>query len=147
MNIVMLMGRITHDLELKTSANGGKYYLDFTMAVEDEVTKNKTHFIRCVAFGKTAEFISKYFGKGRMLAVQGNIAVDRYTNKEGKVVDAVKVLISKCWFTGEKKQGDSGNYATTPYPTAAGTAPAPTTAANVPPADYGNVSTDDDYPF
>ena len=72
MNNVVLMGRLTADPELRTT-NSGLNYCRFTVAV-DRYSKGedkKTDFINCVAWRQTAEFVERYFSKGKMIAVQG----------------------------------------------------------------------------
>lgn len=75
MNKVILMGRITRDLELKYSQTTEPIaVLKFNLAVARKFKKeneNNVDFINCVAFGKTAEFISKYFTKGKLIAIIG----------------------------------------------------------------------------
>lgn len=108
MNRVTLMGRITKDLELKRTQNG-KVMLNFTVAVNRP--KSEADFIRCTAWGKTAEFIQSYFGKGNMIAVEGNIRAGNYTDNSGTNRYMMNVCIDKVFFTGEKNENKSqGNY-------------------------------------
>ena len=69
-NLVVLTGRLTKDPELKYSA-GGTAYCRFTIAVNRAFDKEKSDFISCTAFGKTAELIAEYVKKGYQLGVQG----------------------------------------------------------------------------
>lgn len=103
MNSVILMGRLTADPELKTT-NNGLNYCRFTVAV-DRYTKGedkKTDFINCMAWRQTAEFISRYFTKGKMIAVQGSIQTGSFTNKDGAKVYTTDVLVDKAHFCGDK---------------------------------------------
>ena len=108
-NNVNVMGRITKDLELKQSQgpNGAKSHLNFTVAVNRSYKDNNGNvpadFILCSAFGKTAEFIAKYFGKGRMIAIRGEIQTSSYTDKAtGQQRSGWCVVVSEAAFTGEK---------------------------------------------
>lgn len=105
LNEAIIMGRITKDLELRTT-NTGNMVTSFTVAVDREYSKDgikETDFIPVVAWGKTAEFICKYFGKGRMIALTGRIQVRQYTANDGTNRTVTEVVCSKASFTGEKK--------------------------------------------
>ncbi|MBO5449413.1 MAG: single-stranded DNA-binding protein [Ruminococcus sp.] len=107
LNKVILMGRITHDLELRQTP-GGVSSLTFTVAVErsyaDQNGERQSDFIRCVAWRQTAEFISKYFGKGRMIAIEGNLRTSTYDDKNGSRHYVTDVYVDNASFTGEPKQ-------------------------------------------
>lgn len=106
MNSVILMGRLTADPELK-STNNGISYARFTVAV-DRPTKageeKKADFIRCTAWRNTAEFISKWFTKGKMIAVEGAIQTGEYTDQDGKKVFTTDINVSKAHFCGDKRE-------------------------------------------
>ena len=108
LNRVILMGRITHDLELKSTPNGTSV-LSFSIAVERKYAKQdeekQTDFINCVAWRQQAEFISKYFGKGRMIAIEGNLRTRTYDDKNGVKHNVVEVFVDSASFTGEKSGG------------------------------------------
>lgn len=112
LNNVTLMGRLTQDPELRQTPNG-VYTTQFTLAVErDYADKNgdrQTDFINCVAWRNTAEFISKYFSKGSMIAVVGNLRSRSYDDKRYPDVKhyVTEVYADKVSFTGEKKKSDS----------------------------------------
>jgi single-strand DNA-binding protein len=80
----------------------------FTLAVERSAKgqdgNRQTDFIRCVAWRERAEFLSKYFSKGSMIAVQGSIQVRTYEDKNGNKREAVEVVADQIHFTGEKRQ-------------------------------------------
>ena len=105
LNYVALLGRITKDLELKSTQNGTSV-LQFTVAVDRDFVKQgeerQTDFISCVAFKQTAEFISKFFSKGRMIAVEGRLQTRSYDDKNGTKHNVTEVIINKASFTGEK---------------------------------------------
>lgn len=106
LNRVILMGRITQDLELKQTQNGTAV-LQFTVAVERSYAKQgeerQSDFISCVAWKNTAEFIAKYFGKGRMIALEGNLRTRTYEDKNGSKHYVTEVYADSVSFTGEKK--------------------------------------------
>lgn len=105
-NNVILMGRMTADAELKSTPSG-KYVTSFSIAVERDFTQNgerQTDFINLVAWGKTAEFITNYFGKGDMIAVRGSIQTRNYEDKNGNKRTATEVLVDKASFCGGKTE-------------------------------------------
>ena len=105
-NKVIIMGRITQDLELKQTPNGVSV-LSFTVAVDRNFTKQgeekQSDFISCVAWKERAEFISRYFGKGRMIAVEGQLRTRTYEDKNGSKHYLTEVYVDNASFTGEKK--------------------------------------------
>lgn len=102
----VILGRITQDLELKQTPNGVSV-LSFTVAVDRNFTKQgeekQSDFISCVAWKQTAEFISRYFGKGRMIAVEGQLRTRTYEDKHGSKHYVTEVYVDNASFTGEKK--------------------------------------------
>lgn len=104
----VLLGRITQDLELKQTPNGVAV-LSFTVAVDRSYSKGEekqSDFISCVAWKERAEFISRYFGKGRMIAVEGQLRTRTYEDKNGVKHYVTEVYVDNASFTGEKKQND-----------------------------------------
>lgn len=106
LNKVILMGRITHDLELRQTQSGNAV-LSFTVAVERSYAPQgqdrQTDFISCVAWRQRAEFISKYFAKGRMIAIEGNLQTRTYDDKNGTKHYVTEVIVESVNFTGEPK--------------------------------------------
>ena len=104
LNKAIIMGRITRDLELKQTPNG-QTVLSFTVAVDrySKTEENAADFISCVAWGKTAEFIGRYFGKGRMIAVTGNLHSRTYDDKNGVKHYVTEIWVDSADFTGEPK--------------------------------------------
>ena len=114
MNKVILIGRLTREPEVKIS-NGGNATATarFSLAVNRKF-KNaegnyEADFINCVAFGKTAEFIEKYFTKGSAMALVGRIQTGSYTNKDGVKVYTTDVVVDEVEFAGGKNEGSEGN--------------------------------------
>lgn len=109
MNNVILLGRLTRDVEIKYSQGTDPIAIArFTVAVDKRNKKDgdTTNFINCVAFGKTAENISKFFTKGRMICVQGSLEQSSYTDNNGNKrinTDINVTNFSFCGDSGEKK--------------------------------------------
>jgi single-strand DNA-binding protein len=107
MNKVILMGRLTRDIELKQTASGISY-AKFSIAVDRRYSKNgqkETDFVNCTAWRQTAEFIGKYFHKGDMIAIIGSITTDNYTDKNGQKVYNTYVTVDETYFTGSRTGG------------------------------------------
>lgn len=111
-NSVVIMGRITAPLELR-STQSGTSVLQFTVAVDRDYTKQgeerQADFISCVAWKQTAEFISRYFGKGRMIALTGRLQSRTYDDRNGSKHYVTELIVQQASFTGEPKQ-DGGGY-------------------------------------
>ena len=105
LNKTILLGRVTNELELKQTPKGVSV-LAFTVAVDRNTKDKQTDFISCVAWRQTAEFISKYFGKGRMIAVEGQLRTRTFDDKNGVKHYVTEVYVDGASFTGEKKQND-----------------------------------------
>ena len=105
-NKVSLMGRIAQELSLKQTQNGTSV-LSFNIAIERNMGKDKakeTDFITCVAWKNHAEFINKYFKKGSMIAVEGNLKTRTYEDKKGSKHYVTEVYVDSVSFTGERKE-------------------------------------------
>lgn len=138
-NRVIIMGRITKDLELKQTPTG-IFVLQFGVAVERRYAKQgekkESDFITCVAWRQTAEFIAKYFGKGRMIALEGELRTRVYEDDKGSRRYITEVYVDNVSFTGEKKQGDGARpYDPTPLP------------EGIDPSDFEEVLSDGGVPF
>lgn len=103
MNSVQLTGRLTKDPEVRT---GDTSYCRFTLAVDRPVKENTADFINCVAFGKTAEIVGKYFAKGKMMGLIGRIQTGSYTNRDGKKQFNCDIVAERVEFL-EKKSSQS----------------------------------------
>ena len=95
------MGRLTKDAELRQT-QGGVPVASFSMAVERRFQKGEVDFINCVAWRQTAEFVSKWFQKGSMIAVVGSVQTRKYTDSEGKERTVTEVVADEAYFTGSK---------------------------------------------
>ena len=110
-NNVVLMGRLTAAPELKTTQSGIST-VRFSVAVERRYNKQgeerQTDFVDCVAWRQTAEFVSKYFNKGSMIAVVGSIQTRNYEDKNGNKRKAVEVQVDNVSFCGSKGETGTG---------------------------------------
>lgn len=121
MNKTILVGRFTRDPEVRYT-DGGSSIARFNIAVDrrfktqDGVTAD---FISCVAFGKTAEFIEKYFRQGMKIGLEGRIQTGSYTNKDGVKVYTTDVVVENCEFVESKNQngGQIQEHGSKPNPT------------------------------
>ena len=108
MNSVQLIGRLTRDPEIRYT-DGGASIARFGLAVERRFKQENgadADFINIVSFGKTAEFIEKYFHKGMKIALNGRIQTGSYTDKDGKKVYTTDVIAENVEFC-ESKQNNS----------------------------------------
>lgn len=130
-NLVSLMGRMVADAELRATTDG-KSVTSFTIAIERGYVpsgeERQTDFINIVAWRNTAEFISRNFHKGDMIAIIGSIQVRNYTDKNGNKRYVTEVIADKVSFCGGKKES-SPNLNVTPS------------------NDIEEIGTDDDLPF
>ena len=101
MNKAILMGRLTRDPEMRQTQSGVAV-TSFSIAITRRFQKDQTDFINCTAWRQTAEFISKWFQKGSMIAVVGSIQTRRYTDKDGNERTATEVVVDEAYFTGSK---------------------------------------------
>jgi len=114
MNQVILMGRLTRDPELRHTQSGLPV-ASFSLAVDRRFGgrdgERQTDFIDCVAWRQTAEFLSKYFTKGRMCAVHGNLQIRDWQDKEGNKRRSAEVIVDNVYFCGDKREGgNDGGY-------------------------------------
>ena len=134
-NKVILGGRLTADVELKTTQSGISV-CTFSLAVNRKTGKDqeqKTDFINCTAWRTTAEFIARYFKKGSSLCVVGSLQKREWENKDGQKQYAVEVVVDEAMFV------DSKNESQGPDLRLSFDAPEK--------ANYEDVSLDDDLPF
>ena len=119
LNHIVLMGRLTRDPELRHTGSGVAV-ASFALAVDldfqsKESQQKAVDFIDIVAWRNTAEFVSKYFTKGRMAVVSGQLQIRSWTDKEGNKRRSAEVVAGNVYFGDSKKDGDSsgggqGNY-------------------------------------
>ena len=143
-NNVVLMGRLVATPELRSTGTGVSV-ASFTLAVDRSYAKQgeqrQADFIDCVAWRSTAEFITKYFQKGSMIAVTGSIQTRNYEDKNGNKRKAVEVIVDNVSFCGSKAETGTSNAYSAPA-----AAPAPSFASGTE-SDFEEISEDDDLPF
>ena len=113
LNSVIIMGRLTADPELRTTTNGLSV-TSFTVAVDRNYKsgdERQTDFISVVAWRGTADFVTRFFKKGQMIAVQGSLQVRNYEDKNGNKRTAYDVVADNVSFCGSKAEGGN-NYGT-----------------------------------
>ena len=113
LNHITIMGRLTRDPEMR-STQSGVAVASFTLAVDRDFSgrdggEKQTDFIDCTAWRHTAEFVSKYFSKGRMAVVSGRLQIDNYTDNDGNKRKAAKVIADNIYFGDSKKDGATGS--------------------------------------
>lgn len=110
MNKVILMGRLTRDVEMRQTPNGVSL-ARFSIAVDRRFSgrdgQRQADFINCVAWRQTGEFISRYFQKGSMIAVVGSIQSRSWDGQDGKKQYATEVVVDEAYFTGSKAETGS----------------------------------------
>lgn len=107
MNSVILIGRLTKDIELRYTTSQ-MAVTKFTVAIDEGYgERKKTNFISCMAFGKTAENMERFTGKGKKIGVQGRIQTGSYTNKDGATVYTTDVVADRVEFLewGDRPSG------------------------------------------
>ena len=110
LNRIILMGRLTHDPELRRTQSDTPG-CSFSLAVDRDYKRDgekETDFIDIVAWRSTADFVSKYFTKGRMAVVEGRLQIRDWTDKEGGKRRSAEVIADNVYF-GDSKPKDSGS--------------------------------------
>lgn len=106
MNKVELLGRLTKDPEIRYTQTNNTMVASFTLAVNRRFAKEgeqQADFINCVAWNKTAEFVSKYFKKGQQVAVVGRIQTRNWEDDNGQKHYATEVIAEEVYFADTKK--------------------------------------------
>lgn len=117
LNKIIVMGRMVKDPELRHTQSGVSV-ASFTLAVDRDIKDKQTgergvDFIDCVAWRNTADFVSSYFGKGRMAAVEGRLQIRERTDKEGGKRRTAEVVADNVYF-GDSKREEGGQKASVP---------------------------------
>lgn len=140
-NSVVLMGRLTYEPELRRTPSGVSV-CSFQIAVDRNYTpkgeERRADFIDVTAWRQTAEFVCRYFHKGSMIALEGSIQTENFTDKDGNKRKSVTVVANNVSFCGSKTESSTNNPAfSQPAPSYAG-------ADN---SDFEEIVDDDDLPF
>lgn len=147
LNVVALMGRLVADPELRTTQNGTKV-VRFRIACDRNFSRQgeqrQADFLKIVAWRQQAEFVSKYFQKGSLIAIQGSLQTRQYQDKSGNNRTSVEVVANTINFAGAKKSikvDDGGEAAPQDY---RHPAPAYSQGSN---EDFSVIDDNDDLPF
>ena len=130
LNKIFIMGRLTRDPELRRTQSGTAV-TSFTLAVDRDFKsqsgEKETDFIDVVAWRSTAEFVAKYFTKGRMAIVEGRLQIRPWTDKDGNNRRSAEVVADNIYFGDSKRDsaGDMGGYSAPAYTAPAGGYSAP----------------------
>ena len=128
LNKIILMGRLTRDPELRRTQSGTAV-TSFSIACDRDFKspsgEKETDFIDVVAWRNTAEFVSKYFAKGRMAVVEGRLQIRDWTDREGNKRRSAEVIADNVYFGDSKRDAEGGGYAPPPPMGGGYSAPAP----------------------
>ena len=145
MNVVVLVGRLTDNPELRRTSTGVDV-TRFSIAVDRQFTKageeRQADFINIVAWRQSAEFITKYFTKGQRIGIEGSLRMNRFTDKDGKNRTTYEVVVNNVHFVESKRDGGNANFVPA---TQQQTAPA--SFSNSDSGDFTELATDNDLPF
>ena len=118
LNKVFIMGRLTRDPELRRTQNGTPV-TSFSLAVDRDFKsqsgEKETDFIDVVAWRATAEFVAKYFTKGRMAVVEGRLQIRDWKDKDGNNRRSAEVVADNIYFGDSKRDGAGSDYAAPAY--------------------------------
>lgn len=145
LNVVAIIGRMVKDPELKTT-NSGKSVCSFRIAndsgYKDASGQSQTNWLDVTAWGKTAEFVCKYFPKGALIAIDGRLQTRQYQDKNGNNRTAVEVVAKNVSFCGSKESTSPAQQNAAQRPAG----PSQRTQGE-PDADYALIEDDGDLPF
>lgn len=133
LNHITIMGRLTRDPEMRRTGSGVAV-TSFTIACDRDFGQNgekETDFIDITAWRNTAEFVSKYFTKGRMAVISGRLQIRKWKDKDGNDRRSAEVVADNVYF-GDSKKDDTTTFSTQNYNT-----------ASAPASDYQMLSDDD----
>lgn len=149
LNKIFIMGRLTRDPELRRTQSGTAV-AGFALAVDRDYKNadgtKETDFIEVVAWRSTAEFVCKYFAKGRMAVVEGRLQIRDWQDKDGNKRRSAEVVADNVYFGDSKKEGDSSGGS---YGGFSGGYKAAGKAVDVEPeeGDFAEVEDEEDLPF
>ena len=113
LNKIFIMGRLTRDPELRRTQSGTAV-TSFSLAVDRDYKsqsgEKETDFIDVVAWRSTAEFVSKYFTKGRMAVVEGRLQLRDWTDRDGNKRRTAEVIADNVYFGDSKRDAEAGGY-------------------------------------
>ena len=114
LNKIVLMGRLTRDPELRQTQSGNSV-VSFTLACDRDFAaqgaEKETDFVDIVAWRGTAEFVSKYFSKGRMAVVSGRLQIRNWEDKDGNKRKTAEIVAESVYFGDSKRDGQNASAA------------------------------------
>ncbi|MCI5993694.1 MAG: single-stranded DNA-binding protein [Clostridiales bacterium] len=147
LNHIVLMGRLTRDPELRRTGSGVAV-ASFTLAVDRDFAaqgaEKETDFVDIVAWRNTAEFVSRYFTKGRMAIVSGRLQIRNWTDKDGNKRRSAEVVADNVYFGDSKRDGASAPAGFDQTPSYAAPQPYQQPAPQAPAASGFSMLEDDD---
>ena len=151
LNYIVIQGRLAKDPELRYTKNQPAV-ATFSVAVQRDYDRDKADFIDVTVWRQTAEFVSNYFRKGQMIALDGSIQTRTYTDSQGNKRKSTEIVANNVSFTESKRDSAGGSYqnpGASPYAAArpepaAEPAPAYTSGST---GDFEEIPMDDDLPF
>ena len=147
LNHIVLMGRLTRDPELRRTGSGIAV-ASFTLAVDRDYAaqgaEKETDFVDIVAWRNTAEFVSRYFSKGRMAVVTGRLQIRNWTDKDGNKRRSAEVVADNVYFGDSKRDGASASAGFDQTPSYAAPQPYQQSAPQAPAASGFSMLEDDD---
>lgn len=113
MNKVILLGRLTKDVDVKYTQTTNIMIASFSLAVNRRFIKQgeerQADFFNVTAFGKTGEFCSKYFSKGQQVAIIGRLQTRNWQDDQGQKHYATDIIAEECYFADSRKQSNDGD--------------------------------------
>lgn len=114
LNHIVIMGRLTADPELRRTQSQLSV-VSFTLAVDRDYSgkdggKKQTDFIECVAWKNTAEYVSRYFRKGRMAVASGRLQMRDWTDRDGNKRRSAEVIVDNMYFGDSKRESDDTHH-------------------------------------
>lgn len=157
LNVVAIMGRLVADPELRTTPNGVNV-VSFRIACDRNFARageqRQADFLDVVAWRQTAEFVSKYFQKGSLIAIDGSLQTRQYQDKNGNNRTAVEIVANNVNFAGPKGSNQGGGAYQNSAPSYQNQAPARPAAVEATPSysagsadDFAVIDDSDDLPF
>ena len=157
LNVVAIMGRLVADPELRTTQSGinvGSFRIACDRNFARQGEQRQADFIDIVAWRQQAEFVSKYFQKGSLIAIEGSLQTRQYQDKNGNNRTAVEVVANNISFAGPKSNNQGGGSYQNAAPSYQNQAPARPAAVEAAPSyssgsadDFAVIDASDDLPF
>jgi len=145
LNSVVLMGRLVADPELRTTTTGktvGSFRIAVDRSFQRQGEERQADFINIVVWEQTANFVSRYFHKGSMIAIQGRLQTRQYEDKTGAKRTAYEVVATEVSFCGSKAESGTGTFAPAAQPAAQ-----PAAFQSAGSGDFEEITDDEDLPF